>query len=170
MVVHEAESRNVTSRIVTSLAAHDAQQHRPKAPALALETLGGGDGLAVAVERALAFDRDVLRVDDGDERGADVGAEAVLERVEVLVLREVGRAEDLGALVEVERDVVLEDDRAGEVRARRDGDLPAAVGARTSSIAFWIAAVSSVLPSPVAPKSLTLTSFARATASSAAAG
>ena len=67
-------------------------------------------------------------LDGGEEGPADLVAEAFGEGVDVLVVIEVGGAEECGFGVEVEGDVVFEEEGACEVLAWGDVDGAAALG------------------------------------------
>ena len=87
---------------------------------------------ALAVDGAGAFDGDLPGVHGDDERVTHLLADAVDERIGVAIVGGIGAAEDDGAGIEMERDAILELDRAGEIAARGECDRAAPV--RTAGV------------------------------------
>ncbi len=86
-----------------------------------------GDFSALAVDGAGAFDGDVVGV-EGNEKGVAEGiAGTVSERIEVAVIGGIGGAEEDSAFVEVEGDVGLDLESAGEVFAGGEAKCAAAM-------------------------------------------
>ena len=143
----------------------DRRPHAERPVARLPRPAGAGSAAREArpVDAPRPDDRHVLEADAPDQAVLPVAVAEVLVEVVLVRLRRVVasplrrrlRREQRGARAELERDVALQADRVARVGARRAGTTVPPPAVAAASMAALMAAVSTVRPSPFAPKART---------------